>query len=72
MSLIRRFDTWRPSLTWWALGSALTVFAVADLLDLGNWNRELTILGAIGFVGMLLELKEQRRKSSSERQGKHG
>jgi hypothetical protein len=70
VSFFGRWDKWQPSLTWWVLGSVLIVFAVADILNVGNYNREIMILGLISFIGMVLEVMQKRWSSAGRAQ--HG
>jgi hypothetical protein len=70
VSFFGRWDKWQPSLTWWVLGSVLIAFAVADILNVGNYNREIMVLGLISFVGMILEITQ--RRWSSARRAQHG
>jgi len=70
VSLFRQWDKWQPSLTWWVLGGVLIVLAAADILGLGNYNREIMILGVISFVGMMLEVLQKQRSKTGRTQ--HG
>ena len=72
MTSLRRYDQWQPSATWWVLGGVLIVFVTADLLAFGDYNREIAILGVIGFIGMVLEIVVKKRAAALARQVQNG